>query len=82
MKSISSHGGHSADVRMQLRLHGSSFTVVQLGPDFLFLGETTDLPPGEGTLMLGVDGSERCWRVRLPDGISAVSKRVIVAKAA
>ena len=67
---------------MHLLLHGNSLPVVQLGPDFLFLGVPTNEPPGEGTLILGVDRSERRWRVCLPDGISAASKRVIIANAA
>jgi len=63
-------------------LNGSSFPVVQLGPDFLLLDTATDQPPGEGTLILGVDLSERRWQVRLPNEISAESKRVIIANAA
>ena len=67
---------------MHLLLHGSSLPVVQLGPDFLFLGAATDQPPGEGTLILQVDQSERRWQVRLPEGISTASKRVALANAA
>ncbi len=37
---------------------------------------------GEASLVLRVDQSERSWRVRLPDGISAGSKRVTIAAAA
>jgi len=56
--------------------------VVQLGPDFLFLDVATDQAPGEGNLVLRVDRSVRRWRVRLPDGISAASKRVTITTTA
>ena len=59
---ISSHGGHSADVQMQLLLHGRVLPVVQLGPDFLLLDTANDQAPGEATLVLRVDRSERRWR--------------------
>jgi hypothetical protein len=38
-----------------------------------------DHPPGEATETLQVDQSERRWNVRLPNGISAASKRVEIA---
>src|SRR6266487_1426894 len=80
--SNSSQGGHSAEVKMRLLLRGRSFGVVQLGADFLFLDVATDQAPGEGSLVLRVDRSVRRWRVRLPDGISAGSKRVTITTAA
>lgn len=79
---ISSQGGHSADVRMHLLLCGNSIPVVQMGPDFVLLDAAGAQPPGEASLVLRVDQSERSWRVRLPDGISADSKRVAIAAAA
>ena len=82
MKPRSNQSGHSAEVRIRLLLHDSSLPVSQLGPDFLFLGVAIDEPPGEGTLILRVDQSERRWRVRLPEGISSASKRVTIANAA
>ena len=72
-------GGHSADVKMHLLLPGISIPVAQLGPDFLLLDTAHDHPPGEGSLVLQVDRSERRWKVNLPHGISAASKRVTIA---
>jgi len=37
-------------------------------------------PPAEATLVVRVDGNEREWDIHLPEGISAGSRRVIIAK--
>lgn len=76
---FSSHGGHSADVRITLLLGGHSIPVAQLGPGFLLLDAPADHPPGAASIVLRVDQSERRWDVRLPNGISAASKRVAIA---
>jgi hypothetical protein len=73
-----SQGGHSADVRITLLLGGYSIQVAQLGPGFLLLDSPADHPPGLASIVLRVDQSERRWDVRLPDGISAASKRVAI----
>jgi hypothetical protein len=75
---FSSHGGHSADVRINLMFSGHSIPVAQLGPDFLLLDAPADHPPGLASILLRVDQSERRWDVRLPNGISATSKRVAI----
>lgn len=67
---------------MHLLLRGKSIPVVQLGPDFLLLETASEQLPGEASLVLRVDQSERSWPVRLPEGISAASKRVTIAAAA
>jgi len=64
---------------MRLIVNGSSISITQMGPDFLFVESTSDHPPGDATIVLQVDDSERQWRVRLPDGISKDCKRVAVA---
>lgn len=78
----SNQGGHSAEVKMHLLLRGETIPVVQMGPDFLLLDAVRDEAPGDASLELKVDASERSWRVRLPEGISAGSKRVAIAAAA
>ena len=75
---FSSHGGHSADVRITLLFGGYSIPVAQLGPGFLLLDAPADHPPGPASIVLRVDQSERRWDVRLPNGISAASKRVAI----
>ena len=59
-------------------LSGHSIPVAQLGPDFLLLDAPADHPPGPASIFLRVDQSERRWDVRLPNGISAASKRVAI----
>jgi len=52
--------------------------VAQLGPGVLLLDAPDECPPGDGSIVLRVDGSQRSWTVRLPNGISAGSKRVAI----
>ena len=77
--SLSTQGGHSAQVNMQLLVNGGSFRVVQMGPDFLLVEEPFDHPPADASVVLQVDGTERRWNVLLPNGISVDSKRVAIA---
>ncbi len=74
-----SQGGHSAQVKMRLLVNGSSIAVAQMGPDFLLVDAPINHPPGNASLVLQVDDSERRWDVNLPEGISAASKRVAIA---
>ena len=74
-----SYGAHSAKVEMQLIITGESIGITQMGPDFLFIAPAGEYPPGEATIVLRVDGRERQWQVRLPEGISKDSKRVALA---
>jgi hypothetical protein len=78
----SGQGGHSADVRISLLFNGHSIPVAQLGPGFLLLDEPSDHAPGEASIVMRVDQSERRWTVRLPSGISPDSKRVTIVTAA
>ena len=57
---------------------GHSIPVAQLGPGFLLLDAPADHPPGPASIVLRVDQSERRWDIRLPNGISAASKRVAI----
>jgi hypothetical protein len=74
------HTGHSADVKMHLLLEGQILSVGQLGPDFLILDKAIDHPPAGARLFLAVDGKEREWDVHLPEGMSAGSRRVVIAR--
>ena len=67
---------------MELLVNGRSISVAQMGPDFVFVDAPVDLPPSDAIMVLQVDESESRWPVRLPDGISASSKRVALAAAA
>ncbi len=56
---------------MQLRVNGRTFSIGQLGPDFLILDDPADHPPAEGEIMVSIDGRERRWTVWLPEGMRA-----------
>lgn len=64
---------------MRLIVDGESISITHMGPDFLLIEPASDHPPGDATIVLQVDQSERRWNVRLPDGISTGSKRVAIA---
>jgi hypothetical protein len=64
---------------MRLLVNGFSIPVRQMGPDFLLVDSPVNHPPADASLILQVDQSERCWDVRLPEGISAASQRVAIA---
>jgi hypothetical protein len=70
--------GHSADVKMHLRIGDRTFVVGQLGPDFLILEPPFDHPATDGVLFFSIDGHERLRTIHLPDGISASSSRVAI----
>ncbi len=73
------HTGRSTDVRIQLLLDGHCLQVGQLGPDFLLLKKPFPHLPTLGTVVVRVDETEHRWQVRLPEGISADSRRVVIA---
>jgi hypothetical protein len=79
MTANQTYGAHSAQVKMRLIVNGECIRVTQMGPDFLFVDSAGDHPPGEATIVLQVDGSERQWQVRLPEGICSASKRIALA---
>jgi hypothetical protein len=74
-----SQTGHSADVKMHLILDGKPLSISQLGPDFLILETPVNHPPDTAILFFSIDGNERIRDVRLPEGISAGSRRVTIA---
>ncbi len=71
--------GHSAEVRIGLRLNGCTLPVAQLGPDFLILHEPHELPTSEAVIELSVDGRHEHWTVFLLDGALADDRRVLFA---
>ena len=73
------YGAHSAQVEMRLIVNGTSIGITHMGRDFVVVESPTEYPPGKASIFMKVDESESRWNVRLPDGISAGSKRVAVA---
>ncbi len=78
---LSSRGGHSARVTMQLQVNGVTLRVAQMGRNFLLLQETANHPAGAASITMRVDENERTWSVVLPTGISPASKRVPIRAA-
>jgi hypothetical protein len=74
-----SYGAHSAQVKMRLIVNGDAIPITQMGGDFVLVESASDHPPGEASIFLRVDESESQWKVRLPQGISKDSKRVVLA---
>ena len=64
---------------MRLIVNGTSIGITHMGRDFVIVESPTEYPPGKASILLKVDESESRWNVRLPDGISAGSKRVAIA---
>jgi hypothetical protein len=67
--------GGSSDATV---VNGHTFPIGQLGPEFLILRNPADHPPAHGEITMSIDGHVRRWRVHLPDGVSAQSRRTRV----
>ena len=65
---------------MTLLLNGHAIPIAQMGPDFLILDEPIDHPPCVADVVLSVDGKEKRWTVRLPEGIHRDRNQVLGAK--
>ena len=46
---------------MWLIVNGASIGITHMGPDFLLVEAAGEHPPGDGTVVLQVDASERRW---------------------
>jgi hypothetical protein len=79
MSTIPQGPGRSADVRMELCVNGCVLSIGQLGPDFLILVNPADHPAADAEVAVWIDGRERRWNVRLPDGIDANNPRTKIA---
>jgi len=53
--------------------------VTQMGPDFVLVDASLNHGPALATMVMQIDGNERRWNVRLPNGISAGNMRVRIA---
>ena len=72
--------GHSAIVRMELRVNGQVLPIAQLGPDFLFLEKPIDHPPAEAEIGMWIDGREDRWRVHLIEGIKSAQHKTTISR--
>jgi hypothetical protein len=72
--------GHSAEVQIHLVLKGTILPVSHLGPDYVRLRESAEVPPCEGQIVLVIDGHESRWPVRLPEGLQPGQGRIPVER--
>ena len=60
----------SADVRLDLLVNGRYIPLAKLGPGYLVLQNTDDVPAGQdAVLIMNVDGREHRWEINLTQGI-------------
>jgi hypothetical protein len=60
--------GYSADVKLHLVVGDRTLELAQIGPNDVVLRTPTDLPPSDAEVVMKIDGQERRWSVRLPEG--------------
>lgn len=68
MQPLSTQGGHSAKVKMQLLLNGSCIDVAQMGRRFVMVDAPIEHGPAETVLVLEVDESGKQWKVIFAEG--------------
>jgi hypothetical protein len=62
---------HSADVRIDLHIHGQVLSIAQLGPSWFILRDSIDHPPTDAEIELSIDDHTHRWPVYLAEGIGA-----------
>lgn len=60
--------GHSASVRLELRVRGETFDLASIGPHEVTPRTPLELDACEADIVMFVDGSGYLWPVRLPHG--------------
>jgi hypothetical protein len=73
---LTSSGGYSADVDLQLVLQGKSFPLAQVGPTFCILREAMEFEPTAGEIVIVVDGDAKRVPAYFPQGGTASDPRV------
>lgn len=68
--------GYSSMVRLELVVGDQTLELGQIGPDLIHVRTPVSLPPCDADVVMHIDGRERRWPVRLPDGISSHSRLV------
>ncbi len=76
---LKSHG-HSADIRIELRLNGQVLPIAQLGRDFIVLRNAVNHPPAEAEIALSIDGEESCWPVCLAEGVTMNQQKTRITR--
>ena len=56
---------YSSVVKLRMIANGRTYPLAQVSSKFVILREPTPIPPGPATVIVDVDGDERCWEVIL-----------------
>jgi len=65
---------HSAEVRLFLMTQDDTYPLAQIGPNDVIFSKPVNLPPCDAEIVMHVDGTERRWQVRLPQGADISSR--------
>lgn len=65
---------------MHLLVNGLVLPIAQLGTNFLVLEKAVKHPPADADILVRIDGDEKRWTVRLPEGLQPEERRVPIAK--
>ena len=69
-------GQFSAEVRMELRAGGETFSLSSIGPNELILREACDIAICDAEIVMRVDGEEFRWSIHLPGRAVPFSEEV------
>ena len=72
--------GHSAFITLELIFGDRRIPLAQAAHDFAILVDSTELPPGEGEIVMTVDGKTVRMPVFLPNGCDLSRKRFSISK--
>jgi hypothetical protein len=71
----------STVAEVELVVGGKSYSVGQVAPAFIILKCAADIPAGAADLYIRIEGEEELHRrIRLPQGASADSPRVVIER--
>jgi hypothetical protein len=73
---LTSSGGYSAEVDLQLVLKGQSFPLAQVGPTFCILQKAMEFEPTAGEIVIVVDGRAKRVSASFPQGGTATDPLV------
>ena len=71
---------YSTLVELHLLAQGNSYPLAQIASDFVIFRSPVTISPCEATIVMCVDGAERCWRITLPAGASRDSEFVKITR--
>jgi hypothetical protein len=70
--------GHSAKVRLTLRVAGRSIPLSQIGPDFCISRQPVELEPQAAEIVVQIDGEDRIQSIYLTHGMKSSAPRTAI----